>query len=642
MEGIMRAGSSYIATAVALGIITLTGCTTNDHDDGAPAPGEDWGDENKYPGIGGAFQNLAPLNNVAATAGVNASAGCSFVNGVVTVTSTVSQTIVIGKRAVDSAILVNGATCNTVATATVPSAAANSTTHKRLVVTGSGNAEALVLDFLGGFFAPGVATASAGAIAIDMGGASDIVNIRGTSAADTITIGSDGLAFNSDNYKDITFAGTETLNIALAGGADALTATNTGVVKGVNGSGAIALTVYGGAGNDVIVGGAQADTLYGGPGNDTLSGGLGVDTMYGEDGADVIQGTATADGSDVIDCGDESTNTSIDVVSYDLRSNAITATMGTPGGDAGVDGGVDGGVGGSPGTAGEGSESDSIATNCEGVTGGKGNDSLTGNSDNNQLSGGPGNDTLTGGDGDDVLNGGDGDDSFAEGSAINGGDVFNGGAGTDTVDYSSRTADLTVTMDGSAADDGLDSEQDNVKADVENVKGGTGNDEITGNTSANTITGGTGNDTLAGGVGNDVFIEYTLGALGVSTGNDAISGGAGVDLVDYSARTQNLTITMDGTANDGQSGELDNIDDDVENLDAGDGNDNITGNDSDNVINGGAGNDTISGLDGNDTLDGTDVGASVNNTITCGLGDDNAYNKGDLGSFATDCEIKGL
>jgi len=624
----MRAGSSYVATAVALGFVTLTGCSSSDRSDGAPAPGEDWGDENKYPGIGGAFAHLDALTGT-----------CAFANGVVTVTSTASQTIVIGKRAVDSVILVNGGTCDTVATPTVPATSANSTTLKRLVVNGAASqAESLVLDFLGGLFAPGVATAGAGGIAVDLGaGAGDIVNIRGTSAADTFFVGADGLAYNSDNYKDVTFAGVESVNIALAGGADALTATNASATHGVTGNAAIALTVFGGAGNDVLVGGGLADTIYGGPGNDTLSGGAGVDTMYGEEGADTIQGTATADGADVIDCGDESpTNTSIDIVSYDRRTGAITATLGTPGGDGGVDGGVDGGAGGSPGSAGESGENDSIATNCEGVTGGSAADTLTGNSADNVLSGGPGNDTITGGDGDDTLNGGDGNDTFDEGSAINGADIFNGGAGTDTVDYSGRSAALTVTMDGSSADDGLDSETDNVKADVENLKGGSGNDDITGNTLANALTGGAGADTLDGAGGDDTFLE---GAT--TSGADTFTGGAGTDLVDYSLRTAALTVTMgDDTANDGLASETDNVKSDVENLAGGSAADTITGNDEDNKIDGNAGGDTIDGGDGDDVLDGTDT--STANNITCGAGTDLAFNKGTATSYAADCEIVGI
>ncbi|MET0287897.1 MAG: calcium-binding protein [Polyangiales bacterium] len=605
----MRAGSSYVATAVALGIITFTGCAADDgRDDGAPAPNEDWGDSTKYPEIGGAFQSLDALTGT-----------CAFANGIVTVTSTAAQTILIGKRAVDSVILVNGATCETVATPTVPATPANATTMKRLVVNGAANAaEVLVFDFLGGFFAPGVATATSGGIVIDLGaGLGDGVAIRGTDAADTIFIGSDGLAFNADNYKDITFAGVETLSLALAGGNDVLTATNATATKGVNGNASIPLTLFGGAGNDVLLGGDAVDTVNGGPGNDTLSGGALADTLNGDDGADIIQGTAAADGSDTINCGNETpTNTSIDIVSYDKRTNVITANLGSN-------------------TAGESGETDAVNSNCEGVTGGSGNDSLTGDANDNVLSGGPGNDTLVGAAGNDTLNGGDGNDSFSEGATSNGGDIFNGGAGIDTVDYGSRTNALAVTMDGSTADDGEDNEADNVKADVENIIGGTAGDDITGNTLANTITGGLGADTLSGGVGDDIFLE---GAA--TNGGDVFQGGAGIDLVDYSLRTGNLTVTMgDDTANDGLALEADDIKDDVENLFGGAGADNLTGNALANLIEGGLGDDTISGLDGNDRLDGTDSGSATNN-ITCGLGDDFAFNKG-AGTYAADCEIKG-
>jgi Ca2+-binding RTX toxin-like protein len=59
--------------------------------------------------------------------------------------------------------------------------------------------------------------------------------------------------------------------------------------------------------------------------------------------------------------------------------------------------------------------------------------------------GGPDNDTLTGGKGPSTLNGGDGDDKFIQTTTI-GPDTINGGKGTDTVDYSARTAPVSVTV----------------------------------------------------------------------------------------------------------------------------------------------------------------------------------------------------
>lgn len=106
--------------------------------------------------------------------------------------------------------------------------------------------------------------------------------------------------------------------------------------------------------------------------------------------------------------------------------------------------------------------------------------------------------------------------------------------------------------------------------------------------------------------------------------------------MDYSARTAVLTVTMaDGTANDGLSGEADNIGADIENLDCGTGNDIITGNDLANVINGGAGDDTISGGAGNDTLSGN----ADDDTLNGEAGDD--YVDGDADVNTIDCGGQG-
>lgn len=664
-----RTGRSYVATAIAIGAIALSGCATDVGSSGADlAPGEDWGDENKYPELGGAFSSLAAL----ATAPV-------FTSGTLTVTTAAGgELVVIGLRAVDSAILVNGDASH----------GATSKTLKKLVVTGGAGNDELILDFLGGVFAPGTSTARG--IEINLGAGTNILGVRGTSTKDTFAVGTDGIAFNADKYRDIdvTWASVGTVSFALAAGDDTFLGSD-GSSKGVTGNATIAMKVFGGDGNDTLTGGDGADAIFGGAGNDTLWGAAGNDTLSGEVGADTITQGAAADGNDRVHCGTESPVDPLkpinDTVTYTLRGTATVrdetslATVGTSDGErvrVSVGGTECGGqltsVAGcgtcdnvtTPGTcdatdrhglkqypADDGEivesggtfvggvmtvattiaavETDGIAPDCEIVVAGLDNDLLTGDLNANTLYGGGGDDALTGGAGADVLYGDAGDDTFKEEAASNGADIFNGGVGTDTVDYGSRVAALTVTMDGKTADDGESGETDNVKSDVENLIGGTAADSITGNASANVLTGGAGNDTLSGEAGNDTFEE------GIATsGSDVFNGGAGTDTVNYGDRTAALTITMDGAAaNDGEAAEADDVKSDVEDCYGGSAIDSITGNASNNYINGGAGLDTLlSGLAGDDYLDG-DTGLA--SSVDCGDGSDIGINA----SAKTACEL---
>jgi Ca2+-binding RTX toxin-like protein len=611
MGDTMNKGRNYVASALALSL-ALTGCAAEEAGNNAhEGEIDDWGDDQKYPELGGAYSALTALAGT-----------CAYdtTTNVVTVNSTGAQTILIGKRAVDSALLVNGVACSTATTKTM----------KKLVVTTTGSvAEVLVIDFLGGLFAPATAVAGAAGIDINLGGGTDAVRIRGTSGKDAMYMGSDNsIGFNTDAFKDITMAGVESVAVALASGDDIFSATNAAsptVTKGVSGSSSLPLTLSGGAGNDDITGGAGIDTLNGGLGNDSLSGGLAADILNGEAGDDTIKALDVIDATDDVNCGADT-----DTVSYAERTNAITATI--------------------AGTGGEGVEADTIENTCENLTGGDGNDVLTGLAAQvNVLSGGDGDDTLKGMSGNDVLNGGNGNDTFDESDTTDGGgsDTFNGGAGTDTVDYSGRTATLNVSMDGKAADDGENSEADDVEADVENVTGGTLANIIVGNALNNVITGGAAADTLSGGDGNDTLVGLALadtlnGGAGDDTfsegsatnGGDTFNGGDGTDTVDYGSRTGDLTVTMAGaTANDGLALEADNIQEDVENCNGGSGLDSITGNALDNVINGGGGLDVLlSGLAGDDFIDGEGALAT---SIVCGDGDDIALN----GTVDGTCEL---
>lgn len=69
-------------------------------------------------------------------------------------------------------------------------------------------------------------------------------------------------------------------------------------------------TLFGGRGDDVLIGGALADVLRGGSGDDTLWGGAGNDVLAGFDGHDLLFGQEGTDdlwggrGNDYLDGGD--------------------------------------------------------------------------------------------------------------------------------------------------------------------------------------------------------------------------------------------------------------------------------------------------------------------------------------------------
>ncbi len=333
------------------------------------------------------------------------------------------------------------------------------------------------------------------------------------------------------------------------------------------------------------------------------------------------------------------------------------------------------------------------------VNGGAGNDALSGGGGHDRLDGWTGDDQLTGNNGNDVLlgysghdqlNGNAGDDQmWGEGNddLLNGGggaDAMSGGSGTDMADYAERGYGVMVSLDG-VANDGVytnappvpdpvspyvSTEFDNVHGDVENFRGGSGNDRVTatdaqltsnrwfgnggndhfesgggadwldGGEGDDNLQAGDGDDTGAGGSGNDV-LSGDAGAdrLDAGTGNDVMYGGGGADLLngdtgadtfwggldvdtaDYSTRGGALNISLDDVANDGSAGEGDNVRSDVENVTGGIGNDTITSPANRNVANtftGGSGADVLDGGGGNDVL----AGGFGNDLIRGGNGND--------------------
>ena len=161
--------------------------------------------------------------------------------------------------------------------------------------------------------------------------------------------------------------------------------------------------------------------------------------------------------------------------------------------------------------------------------GGAGDDVLFGGDGRDLLRGGPGDDVMQGGAGDDGLQGGVGDDTVGGGPGVDrlrgsgGGDELSGGPGRDIATYMPRAAALRLSI-GDGANDGRRGEGDDIAADVEDVRGGIGNDTLIGSNAGNRLVGVAGDDRVVGGRGND---EMAGGA-----GTDVLDGRDGAGFVD--------------------------------------------------------------------------------------------------------------
>jgi Ca2+-binding RTX toxin-like protein len=120
--------------------------------------------------------------------------------------------------------------------------------------------------------------------------------------------------------------------------------------------------------------------------------------------------------------------------------------------------------------------------------------------------------------------------------------------------------------------------------------------------------------------------------------------GDGEDTVTYVASAQPVTVTLDGVANDGATGENDYVRADVEDVFGSPGDDTLTGNDGPNVIVGGfEGNDSLIGGGGHDDLSGRrgddsiDADDGVSDRVVCGDGVDSAT-VDDKDHVAASCE----
>ncbi|HEX2576591.1 MAG TPA: calcium-binding protein, partial [Aquihabitans sp.] len=378
--------------------------------------------------------------------------------------------------------------------------------------------------------------------------------------------------------------------------------------------------LFGGTGKDLLSGGFGDDQLFGGGGDDVLAGADGADTMVGNAGGDIYQGGAGRDTADfsaepgpvVVSVNGQADDGRDGQTPKDNVAEA-EVVLGTTAADLLSAGAIPAELRGGPGN--------DTLDGPGSLHGEAGMDTLRGSAQNDALHGGDDADELRGGGGADVLEGGNGEDHLDGGV---GPDDLGGGAGFDTVDYSSRTATVTVRLEDGSRDGEGDiynavgpdcggGRCDLVKPDNEKIVGGSGNDILAGDANDQVLVGNDGNDAFSlraghdrveGGDGNDDARDedyatskpdlvgkgdtFIMGAgddyYGGSGGDDRIEGGEGRDRGQISGTGKVF-------------------------LDGGPGDDTFTTDKGDHTLIGGPGNDfydTTDGLKAIDMGDGDD------------------------------------
>ncbi|MFL6182440.1 MAG: calcium-binding protein, partial [Actinomycetes bacterium] len=139
--------------------------------------------------------------------------------------------------------------------------------------------------------------------------------------------------------------------------------------------------------------------------------------------------------------------------------------------------------------------------------------------------------------------------------------VLNLGNLTDYADWTAISLPVTYNA-GSGADEGYGG------SGADTFAMSTGDDYVEAGAGADTITMDSGSDYTLAGDGNDSFLESSD-----DFSSDYLYGGAGTDTADYSGRTERVNVSLDGVDNDGEVGEQDLVESDVENVTGGSGND---------------------------------------------------------------------
>lgn len=472
-----------------------------------------------------------------------------------------------------------------------------------------------------------------------------LLTIFGDAGNNSVTISRDAAGSLKVNNSAVTILGgkatvanTTSINVYGLGGNDVITLdeTNGALPKAllfggdgndtlVGGSGIDQL--FGQAGNDVLLGKANVDLLFGGAGNDLLTGGVGDDQVFGEAGNDRMIWNP-GEGSDINEGG-----AGIDTVEINGGNGAETFTITANGARVRFDRVapapffVD--IGTSESLVLNANGGDDVVTAGNGlatliqltIDGGTGNDTITGGDGVDSLFGGDGNDVVNGGRGNDTVFLGAGDDTFIWNPG-DGSDIVEGQAGNDTMVFNganvSEIFDLAANGErvrlarniGAIAMDLNDVERVDINAlngaDTITVNDLTGTDVTQVNLSLSVVGGDALTDVV---IVNGTSRNDIIDLFGSGTSVSVVGLPAQVNITNLEAANDSLAVNAlsgdDGlTASTLPAGILKLL-----TLDGGNGNNRILGS---------AGADMLLASDGNDFFDGQ----QGNDVARMGAGDD--------------------
>ena len=408
---------------------------------------------------------------------------------------------------------------------------------ERIDVHGLGGADNITINDLTGTGVAVVVVDLAGTPGIT-DGQLDTVTTGGTAGNDTIRLSTVTLA--NEFNGGVLITGVAGLGSGIV--VDHQDATDQLVVNGGAGNdtidasavvaGAMALTINGGDGDDVITGSQSNDLVNGGRGNDTAFLGAGDDTFVWNpgDGSDTVEGQA---GFDTLLFNDANVNENVTISANGQRARLTRdvgiVTMDLNGVER-IDVHALGGV-------------DNIAVNDLSGTGtavvvvdlAGANGAADGQLDTVTTSGTAGNDTIR-------LS------TVTLANEFNGGVLLTGVAGLSSgivVDHQDATDQLVVN--GGAGNDTIDASAVVAGAMALTLNGGAGNDTIIGSQGSDLVDAGDGNDTVTGGVGNDTALLGTGDDTFVwnpGDGSDIVEGQAGFDTLVFNGSNQNENIDI--------------------------------------------------------------------------------------------------